>query len=130
MVFVKRGIAPDTGSSFTLPRIVGLPKACELIFTGDTIDAAEAERIGLANKVVPHDDLMKTARVLAQRIAKNPPLAVAMAKVDLYRAMAETEIVEQMKREEESQAKLLNTEDFREAAKAFLEKREPIFKGM
>jgi 2-(1,2-epoxy-1,2-dihydrophenyl)acetyl-CoA isomerase len=129
MVFVKRGIAPDTGSSFTLPRIVSLPKACELIFTGDTIDAAEAERIGLANKVVPHDDLMKTAKELAIKIAKNPPLAVAMAKADLYRAMAETDIVEQMKREEESQAKLLNTEDFREAAKAFLEKREPLFKG-
>jgi 2-(1,2-epoxy-1,2-dihydrophenyl)acetyl-CoA isomerase len=129
MVFVKRGIVPDTGGSFTLPRVVGLPKACELIFTGDMIDAAEAERIGLVNRVVPHDDLMKTAKELATKIAKNPPLAVAMAKADLYKAIAETDILKQMKREEKSQEKLMNTEDFMEAATAFLEKREPVFKG-
>jgi 2-(1,2-epoxy-1,2-dihydrophenyl)acetyl-CoA isomerase len=129
MVFVKRGIVPDTGGSFTLPRIVGFPKACELILTGDTIDAAEADRIGLVNRVVPHDDLMTAARELAGKIAKNPPLAVEMAKGDLYNAMAETDFMEQMKREEASQAKLLNTEDFMEAATAFLEKREPQFKG-
>lgn len=129
MVFVKRGIVPDTGGSFTLPRVVGLPKACELIFTGEAIDAVEAERIGLVNRVVPHDDLMKEAMELARRITKNPPLAVARAKADLYMAMAETDIIEQMKREEESQSVLLNTEDFREAAAAFLEKREPIFRG-
>jgi enoyl-CoA hydratase/carnithine racemase len=129
MVFVKRGIVPDTGGSFNLPRIVGLPKACELILSGDTIDAAEAERIGLVNKVVPHDDLMKAAKELALRITKNPPLAVAMAKADLYKAMEEKDIVRQMKREEKSQSVLLNTEDFKEAAVAFLEKREPVFKG-
>jgi enoyl-CoA hydratase/carnithine racemase len=129
MVFVKRGIVPDTGGSFTLPRIVGLPRACELILTGDRIDAAEAERIGLVNKVVPHDDLMAAVKELATKITKNPPLAVEMAKADLYRAMEETDIIEQMKREEASQARLLNTEDFMEAAMAFLEKREPQFKG-
>jgi 2-(1,2-epoxy-1,2-dihydrophenyl)acetyl-CoA isomerase len=129
MVFVKRGIAPDTGGSFTLSRVVGLPKACEMILTGDIIDAAEAGRIGLVNKVVPHDELMTAAKELAGKIAKNPPLAVKMAKADLHRAMAETDIIEQMKREEASQAVLLNTEDFQEAAIAFLEKREPKFKG-
>ena len=129
MVFVKRGIVPDTGGSFTLPRVVGLPRACELIFTGDMIDAAEAERMGLVNRVVPHDDLMKAAKELAQKIAKNPPLAVAMAKADLYKAMEEKDIIKQMKREEKSQEKLMNTEDFMEAATAFLEKREPVFKG-
>jgi 2-(1,2-epoxy-1,2-dihydrophenyl)acetyl-CoA isomerase len=129
MVFVKRGIVPDTGGSFTLPRVVGLPKACEMIFTGDMVDAAEAERIGLVNRVVPHDDLMKAAKELALKIAKNPPLAVAMAKADLYKAIAETDILKQMKREEKSQEKLMNTEDFMEAATAFLEKREPVFKG-
>ena len=129
MVFVKRGIVPDTGGSFTLPRVVGLPKACEMIFTGDMVDAAEAERIGLVNRVVPHDNLMKTAKELATKIAKNPPLAVAMAKADLYKAIAETDILKQMKREEKSQEKLMNTEDFMEAATAFLEKREPVFKG-
>jgi len=129
MVFVKRGIVPDTAGSFTLPRVVGLPKACELILTGDVVDAAEADRIGLVNRVVPHDELMKTARELAQRIAKNPPLAVAMAKADLLHAIEEKDIVKQMKREEKSQEVLLNTEDFQEAAVAFIEKRDPVFKG-
>jgi 2-(1,2-epoxy-1,2-dihydrophenyl)acetyl-CoA isomerase len=129
MVFVKRGIVPDSGGSFTLPRIVGFPRACELILTGDTIDAAEADRIGLVSRVVPHDNLMAAAKELAGKIAKNPPLAVAMAKADLYHAMTVTDIIEQMKREEASQDKLLNTEDFMEAATAFLEKREPRFKG-
>jgi 2-(1,2-epoxy-1,2-dihydrophenyl)acetyl-CoA isomerase len=129
MIFVKRGIVPDTGGSFTLPRVVGLPKACELVFTGDMVDAAEAERIGLVNRVVPHGELMKAAKELAQRIAKNPPLAVAMAKADLYKAMEEKDIIKQMKHEEKSQAILLNTEDFQEAAIAFFEKREPVFKG-
>jgi enoyl-CoA hydratase/carnithine racemase len=129
MVFIKRGIVPDTAGSFTLPRVVGLPKACELIFTGDAIDAAEADKIGLVNKVVPHDDLMKAAKELAGKIANNPPLAVAMAKADLYKGMEEKDIVKQMKREEKSQETLLNTEDFMEATTAFLEKRQPMFKG-
>ncbi|MEE9401532.1 MAG: enoyl-CoA hydratase-related protein, partial [Dehalococcoidia bacterium] len=129
MIFVKRGIVPDTAGSFTLPRIVGLPRACELTLTGDTIDAAEADRIGLVNRVVPHDDLMKAARELAERIAKNPPLAVGMAKTALHSGMAGTDILEHMKYEVELQEKLLNTEDFMEAATAFLEKREPVFKG-
>jgi len=129
MIFVKRGIAADTGGSFTLPRAVGLAKACEMVLTGDMIDAAEAERIGLVNRVVPHDDLMKAARELAVKIAKNPPLAVAMAKADLYKAMEEKDIIKQMKHEEKTQEVLINTEDFMEAATAFLEKREPRFKG-
>ena len=129
MVFVKRGIVPDSGGSFTLPRVIGFPRACEMILTGDTVDAAEADRIGLVNRVVPHNELMAAARELAGKIAKNPPLAVSMAKTDLYNAMGETDIVEQMKREEVSQDKLLNTEDFMEAATAFIEKREPNFKG-
>lgn len=129
MIFVKRGIAADTGGSFTLPHTVGVAKACEMILTGDMIDAAEAERIGLVNRVVPHDDLMKSARELAVKIAKNPPLAVAMAKADIYKAMQEKDLIKQMKREEKTQEVLINTEDFMEAATAFLEKREPVFKG-
>jgi 2-(1,2-epoxy-1,2-dihydrophenyl)acetyl-CoA isomerase len=129
MVFVKRGIVPDTGGSFTLPRIVGFPKACEMILTGDTIDAPEAERIGLVNRVVPHDDLMTAARELATKIAKNPPLAVAEGKRILHDAMEETDFIRHLKREERSQDRLMNTEDFQEAAVAFMEKREPVFKG-
>jgi len=129
MAFIKRGLVPDSGGSFTLPHVVGFPRACELILTGDAIDAAEAYRIGLVNRVVPHDELMTVAKELAGKITKNPPLAVAKAKADLYNAMTVTDIIEQMKREEASQGRLLNTEDFMEAATAFLEKREPRFKG-
>ena len=128
-IFVKRGLAPDIGGSFTLPRIVGFPKACELFLTGDAVDAVEAERIGLVNRVVPHDELMTAAKGVAIRIAKNPPLAVGMTKACLYQAMVEMDIIEQMNNEVVVQGKLLNTEDFQEATRAFLEKREPLFKG-
>ena len=129
MAFVKRGVNPDTGASFNLPRLVGPQKACELAFTGDTIDAAEAERIGMVSRVVPHDDLMKAAREIADKIAKNPPLAVRFAKLQLYQAMGGDAINEHMKREVDVMAELMTTADFLEAATAFMEKREPVFKG-
>lgn len=129
MMFVKRGLAPDTGGSFTLPRIVGWAKATELLLTGDTIDAAEAERIGMVSRVLPQDQLMTAAKELAAKIAKNPPLAVAVTKDSLNKSMVETDIIEQMKHEIYYQDKMLNTEDFQEAAVAFLEKRDPVFKG-
>jgi len=129
MAFVKRGVNPDTGASFNLPRLVGPQKACELTFTGDTIDALKAERIGLVSRVVPQDELLITARELAKRIAKNPPLAVGFAKSQLYQAMLETDMVEHMKREVEIMERLMKTADFLEAAAAFMEKREPVFKG-
>ncbi len=129
LMFVKRGLAPDTGGSFTLPRVVGFAKAAELLLTGDTIDAAEAERIGMVSRVVPHDQLMTAAQELAGKLAKHPPLAVAATKEALNKSMVETDIIEQMKHEIAYQDKMLNTEDFREAAIAFLEKREAVFKG-
>jgi 2-(1,2-epoxy-1,2-dihydrophenyl)acetyl-CoA isomerase len=129
MVFVKRGVVPDTGASFDLPRVVGLKKACELTFTGDTIDAAEADRIGMVSRVVPPDDLMNTATQLAQKIANNPPLAVGLAKSQLHRAMIETDVIRHMKWEVENMENLMKTADFLEAASAFFEKRKPIFKG-
>jgi 2-(1,2-epoxy-1,2-dihydrophenyl)acetyl-CoA isomerase len=129
MVFVKRGIAPDAGGSFNLPRVVGLPRAFELALTGETIDAIEAERIGMVNRVIPHSNLLKSAKDLANKIAENPPLAVGKTKEMLYQSMAEQNMVEQMKREVELQNKLLKTADFREAATAFMEKRKPVFKG-
>ncbi len=129
MIFVKRALGPDTGASFTLPRIVGFPKAKELLFTGDMIDAAEAERIGLVSKVVPHDDMLSAAKALATKIANNPPLAVAIHKEALNKSMVETNIKTQIEHEIAYTDKTLNTEDFQEAAKAFLEKRDPVFKG-
>jgi enoyl-CoA hydratase/carnithine racemase len=78
--FVRLGIIPGDGGAWLLPRIVGLSKAAELAFTGDTIDAAEALACGLASKVVPHDSLMDEARALAGRIARNPAHALRMTK--------------------------------------------------
>jgi len=129
MMFVKRGLAPDTGGSFTLPRIVGWPKAYELLLTGETVDAQEALRIGLVSKVVPPDELLPAAKELANKIAKNPPLAVGANKQSLLHSATVTDIIDQMKIEIDLQDKMLRTEDFQEAAAAFLEKREPVFKG-
>ena len=129
VLFVKRGVSPDTGATFNLPRTVGLQRACELAFTGDTIDATEADRIGMVNRVVPHDTLMNAAREMAARIAKNPPLAVGHAKSQLYQAIVETNMLEHLKREVLTTETLMKTADFLEAAAAFLEKREPVFKG-
>jgi len=129
MVFVKRGVVPDTGASFDLPRVVGLKKACELTFTGETIDAAEAERIGMVSRVVSPNELMDAARQLAQKIADNPPLAVGLAKSQLHRAMVETDMIRHMRWEVENMENLMKSADFLEAASAFFEKRKPIFKG-
>jgi len=128
-IFVKRGLGPDTGASFTLPRVVGFPKAKELLLTGDMIDSAEALRIGIVTKVVPHDELMTAAKELATKLAKNPPLAVAVHKEALNKSMQETSIIAQMTSEIGYQDRMMATEDFQEAAKAFLEKRDPVFKG-
>ncbi len=129
MIFVKRGFPPDVGSSWLLPRIVGMAKACELTLTGDIIDAAEAERIGLVNRVVPHDDLLPAARELATRIAKNPPATVQLAKRALYQGALTDDLPLHMELEGHYNAISMATEDYQEAMRAFFEKRDPIFKG-
>jgi enoyl-CoA hydratase/carnithine racemase len=106
-----------------------MAKACELVLTGSMISAQEAERIGLVNKVVPHDELMKATRELAGEIAKNPPLAVGMAKAMLYRGMLAEDIGSHMDFENYTQNLLMNTKDFKEGVNSFLEKREPVFTG-
>ena len=85
-LFVKRGLVSDVGGIWRLPRLVGLSRAAELLFTGDIIDAAEAERIGLVSRVVPHEELLDAALELASRIAANPPLAVRFLKEGLRRS--------------------------------------------
>lgn len=127
-IFVRRGILPTMGGTYFLPRLVGIDKACELIWTGDIIDAREAERIGLVTRVVPHEELEAATEELAVKLVKGPPLAISKCKGVIYRGLniGLESAMEDVVRE---YAALSQTEDHREALTAFLEKREPVFKG-
>lgn len=127
-IFIKRGLVTDVGGMMVLPRLVGPAKAAELLFTGDIVQAAEAERIGLVSSVVPHADLLPSALSLAERIASNPPLALRYMKEGLRRASARDA------REfgcwvSGALGRLFQTEDHREGVASFIEKRAPQFKG-
>lgn len=85
--YVQVGFVPGDGGAFFLPRLVGLAKACELLFTGEPISTAEAERIGLVNRVVAHDELMRETYALAEKIAARPPTAVQLTKRLVYQGL-------------------------------------------
>ena len=127
-VFVRRGLVPTMGGTYFLPRLIGIDKACELIWTGDLIDAREAERIGLVTRVVPHDELEAATWELATKLVKGPPLAIASAKKLIYGSL-DTDLESALKDVIEQYTALSQTEDHREALRAFLEKREPVFRG-
>ncbi len=128
-VFGKIGLVPDGGGSWLLPRAVGLARAKELVFTADVIDAAEAARLGLVNRVVPAAELAAETRRLADRIAAGPPLALALAKQLLNRAAA-SDLAGALEAEASSQAIAITSEDHREGLSAFFEKRPPRFRGV
>lgn len=125
---VKIGAIPAAGGTQRLPRRIGRARAKELIFTGDPIDAAEAQRLGIVSRVVPAADLMAHAEALARRIAARAPLAVRMAKtaIDLG---AVVDLATGLGVEARCAAFLLGTEDRREGVRAFVEKRTPNFTG-
>jgi len=125
---VKLGIIPGDGGTQRLPRLVGLGRAMEMILTGDFIDAGEAYRIGLVNRVVPPGDLMKEALDLAVKIASRPPLAVKYAKEAVNRSQ-EGDSASGYALESYLHALTCTTEDKREGVAAFLEKRKGTFKG-
>jgi enoyl-CoA hydratase/carnithine racemase len=127
-LFIKRGLVCDVGGFWKLPAIVGPDKAAELLFTGDPIDAAEAARIGLVGRVVPHGELMAAALDLAGRIAANAPLALSAMKVGLRRS-THGDPREIGAWAIETIYRLFATEDHREGVRSFTEKRSPVFTG-
>ena len=129
LIFVQRGLAIEHGSSWMLPRIIGVSRAVELAITGRLVDADEALRIGLVHRVVPHDKLMETAREAAGHIAsKCSPLGVWQAKKMIYDHMF-TDLATAIKEDDASMTMMSKSEDFGEGVKAFMEKRSPHFKG-
>ncbi|HET7876238.1 MAG TPA: enoyl-CoA hydratase [Methylomirabilota bacterium] len=127
-VFAKIGLVPDGGGTWLLPRLVGLARAKELVFTADIIDAQEALRIGLVNRVVPAAALEAETRKLAQRIAAGPPMALGLAKAALNRA-ASSDLAAALDFEALAQSNAITSEDHAEGLRAFLDKRPPRFTG-
>jgi enoyl-CoA hydratase/carnithine racemase len=126
--FVKRGVVPESGGTWLLPRLVGWSKAAELIFTGRTLSAAESLALGLTSEVVAADELMPRARAIAAEIAANAPLAVQSAKRLMRMGMEET-FNDHVHHVYLQFLQLVRTQDFREGMTSFLEKRPADFKG-
>ena len=128
-IFVRRGLVADCGTTFYLPRVVGVAKALEMMWTGDIIDAKEAERIGLVSRIVPADDLMKETKEFALRLARGPSVSIELQKRLTYEGLKTDSILSQMAQEDFAQHVCGQTEDVREGRASFIEKREPRFKG-
>jgi enoyl-CoA hydratase/carnithine racemase len=126
--YVKLGIVPGDGGAYYLPRLVGMAKALELLLTGDMIDAAEAERIGMVNRVVPHEQVLDEAYILAAKIAAQPPVAVQLIKRAAYQS-ATVDLRTSLDLVSSHMAIVTETEDHLEAVKALLEKRQGVYMG-
>lgn len=127
--WVARGIPPDVGTTWLLPRIVGPARAAEIVYTARPIEPKDALAMGLYNRVVPADQLAATVADLAGAIAANPPVAVEFAKRAMQRAAA-TSLAEAVDYETYIQRVSFDTADYKEAIAAFLQKRPPSFKGL
>lgn len=126
LIFARVGLVPEFGSTFLLPRIVGLAKAKELVFTARIVDAQEALEVGLVNKVVPHDDLMVETMALAGAIANGPTATLALAKEGMHKGLL-ADLPSAELWEAQALAECVRSPEHREGVAAFLEKREPRF---
>ncbi|MEM7091819.1 MAG: enoyl-CoA hydratase [Actinomycetota bacterium] len=127
-IFARRGLSVDFGGTWLLPRLIGMHKAKELAFFADVIDAETAERFGIVNHVVPHDELDAFVGDWAGRLAGGPPIALAQTKAMLNKSLTMT-MDEALDNEGWAQTVNFSTNDTKEAVSAFLEKRDPEFKG-
>ena len=126
--FSRRGLHPDWGGTYFLPRLVGMARACELIWSGRMIDAEEALELGIVSKLTDPEALMSTTVEMALTFAAGPPVAIGLAKRAMYRGM-DTSLREALEFETYAQNICSETRDAREGIRAFVEKREPEFSG-
>lgn len=126
--FLRVGLQPDFGGAYFLPRVVGTARALELLWTGDSLTAAEAERLGLVNRVLPDDEFAAGVSAFAARIAQNPAGALALSKLTVYHGVEQT-LSELLDLEALAQTVLSKSADAREGVQAFVEKRKPQFRG-
>jgi 2-(1,2-epoxy-1,2-dihydrophenyl)acetyl-CoA isomerase len=126
--FLQMGLVSNTGGTWLYPRALGVSRALELLYTGDWLEAEDAERMGVLSKLVPYEELETEAMALATRIAGRAPVANRMVKGMVYRGLGQS-LEEHLPEAAQAEILSLATEDHREALAAFLEKREPKFKG-
>lgn len=127
-IFVRRGLMPDSGITYFLPRLIGTGKALELMYSGDIIDAAQAEKMDIVNRVVPHDELMPAAMGLAKKIAQGASMPIEMTKQAVYHGQT-TDLETQLAFEAWAQELCHVSHDYKEGKTAFLERRDPAFRG-
>ena len=128
-LFMRVGLTgADMGAGYLLPRVVGMGRAFELLLLGDTIDMTTAERYGLVNKIVPHDDLLPVAQTWAKRLAQGPTLAISMTKHMLNHELS-MDLASAIEAEAQAQALMLMGEDHRRFYEAFKAKEKPKFIG-
>lgn len=127
-VFVRRGLVPDGGGAYLLPRLIGPQRAKELMFFGDALSPADAERLGLVNRVVPDDELAATAHAWAHRLAEGPTRALALTK-QLVNASLDSDRSTAFAAESMAQELNMTTRDAQEGVASFIERRTPTYRG-